>query len=201
MDCQTVRIALSARLDGEPMASDGPAVDDHVRACAGCAGWVGAAESLAARVAEVAERDHHPDLVAATLGAAATTAAGPWWRTVGWRRIALAGIAVAQLVLAASSLSAGDEHHAHHYHELGAWEAALAVGLLAVAWRPARAWGMLPLVAAVVLALAVATTADVIAGQASFGRELSHLLAVVALVVLRPLAAGTRPTLRLVRTA
>jgi predicted anti-sigma-YlaC factor YlaD len=196
VECTPIRLALSARLDGEPTDLDQHELDAHLRSCAGCRGWLEAAEALTLRARTEREPDRAPDLVAAVL--AADVSPPP---TIDWRRAALALVALAQLTLAIGSILGGDRDHAHQFHELGAWDAALAAGFLVAAWRPARAWGMLPLVAAVVVALALATLADMGAGHATFGRELPHLLAVAGLVLLRPLALGARPPLRLVRPA
>ncbi len=71
-------------------------------------------------------------------------------------RVALAGIALAQLALAVPTLLFGTDEGApvHIAHEVGAWDLALAVGFLFAAWRPLRAVGMLPFVAALSAGLA-----------------------------------------------
>ena len=65
-------------------------------------------------------------------------------------RWALFVVALTQLVLAAPALLLGEDTGAtvHVARELGAFDLALAVGLLVAAWQPARAWGLLPVVAA-----------------------------------------------------
>ena len=77
-------------------------------------------------------------------------------------------------------------------HELGSWDVALAVGFLFAAWRPARAWGMLPLVAALVVCLLGTTSVDLADGHAHVARELTHVLEVVGLGCLWPLGRRGR---------
>ena len=65
-------------------------------------------------------------------------------------RWALFVVALTQLVLAAPALLLGEDAGAtvHVARELGSFDVALAVGLLVAAWQPARAWGLLPVIAA-----------------------------------------------------
>ena len=81
---------------------------------------------------------------------------------------------------------------AHLDHELGSWDLALSAGLLFAAWRPARAWGMLPLVAAVAIALAGTAVSDVISDTTSLGAESTHLLEAVGVLFLWNIARLTR---------
>ena len=46
MDCQDVRAALSARLDGEPSGADDDVVDAHLDACDECRAWFEKAVAL-----------------------------------------------------------------------------------------------------------------------------------------------------------
>jgi predicted anti-sigma-YlaC factor YlaD len=76
-----------------------------------------------------------------------------------------------------------DDGHAsiHLAHELTAWDMGLAAGFLVVAWRPARAWGMLPLVGVLVAAMVVTSGFDLVWGHALLGRETVHALALAGL--------------------
>jgi predicted anti-sigma-YlaC factor YlaD len=98
-----------------------------------------------------------------------------------WRAV-LAVTALTQLVLAwPGEFLHGGHASAHLAHELSAWDIGLAVGFLFVAWRPARAWGMLPLVAVLVGCMTVTSAVDAASGHALLGREFVHALAVVGL--------------------
>ena len=87
-------------------------------------------------------------------------------------------MAVVQMLLALPVLLLGRDAGApvHIAREVGSFDFALAVGFLFVGWRPARAYGMLPLVAALVACLGITTAVDLARGTASFLGESAHLL-------------------------
>ena len=159
MECAQIREALSARLDGEPADLPDDQVDGHLLGCRACTSW---AEELATlhRMVRVREAEPVPDLSAAIVAAfvPARGGAGPDARHLGplgepisRARWALFVVALTQLVLAGPALF-GDDSGAtvHVAREVGSFGVALAVGLLVAAWQPARAWGLLPLAAALV---------------------------------------------------
>jgi predicted anti-sigma-YlaC factor YlaD len=98
-------------------------------------------------------------------------------------------VGVAQLCLAVPALL-GDDGGApiHIAHEQGSWFLALAVGLLVVAWRPARAAAMLPIMAALVAALGFTMALDIAAGRTQAAAEAPHGLAILGLGFLWVLA-------------
>lgn len=99
----------------------------------------------------------------------------------GSARLLLAVTALVQLALSLPALVLGEQASAglHVAREIGATEVALAVGVLAAAWRPWRAAGMLPVVAALAVGLAGTTLIDVAGGEAFALHEVPHLLALV----------------------
>ncbi len=100
-------------------------------------------------------------------------------------RFGLALVAVVHLLLSLPDLLLGSGHEGvHAARELGATDVALAVGVLAAAWRPWRAAGMLPVVAALSAGLAATSLLDLLAGETTALRELPHLLAVVETLLL-----------------
>ncbi len=132
-----------------------------------------------------------PDLSDTILSrVAALPAAGPASPHLGWWRAALALIALAQLAVALPALVLGTDagEATHIARELGSWDLALGFGFLFAAWRPARAWGMLPLVVPLVACLVLTTAFDVVDMQASLLRESTHLLDLIGLPVLWMLA-------------
>lgn len=199
MECPACREAVSARLDGRDV--DDPAVDEHLAGCGPCQAWRAEVVALAHRF-DVHAAQLAPDRSAAILAvlagesAAAETAAHhdalrPW-------RIGLVVLGAAQLLLAVPVLL-GSESGAgvHVAREMGSFDVALAVGFLVAAWRPARAWGMVPLVAALATCLAVTSAIDVAEGRAVLGAETLHLTHVLGLVMLWALAhAYRRPVQR-----
>ncbi len=194
MTCDLFREALSAHVDGEAADVPEAVIDDHLHTCSGCRAWSAAVEDLV-RVTRISPAEPVPDLTAAILAKAPqpTPAADRWRRPVRW---ALAGVALVQLFFALPDLVFGGHPggHVHMAHEVGSWDVALAFGFLVAALRPARAWGMLPLVAAIVGLLMVTTGLDVADGNSIFGRQSTHGLQVVGLALLWGLAR--RPILR-----
>jgi predicted anti-sigma-YlaC factor YlaD len=184
-----IREALSARLDGEATSLDDEAVDHHLHACPACTAW---ADELTAlhRVVRVREAEPVPDLTAAILAAAPrATRAGrrsPLPGVVSPARWALLVVALTQLVLAAPALLLGEDAGAsvHVARELGAFDVALAIGLLVAAWQPARAWGLLPVVAALACVMGGTAVLDVARGTASSLGEAHHVLDLAGVAVL-----------------
>ena len=64
----------------------------------------------------------------------------------------------------------------HVTREMGSVDVALALGALAVAVWPWRAGGLLPVLAALTVMLAVTATLDLLRGGTGWGRELPHLI-------------------------
>jgi predicted anti-sigma-YlaC factor YlaD len=100
-------------------------------------------------------------------------------------RVALVVVALLQLALAVPALLLGSDGGApvHVARELGSFDAALAVGFLVAAWQPARAFGLLPVAAALVAFLAGTAVLDVAAGHAPAMAESHHLLDLVGLAL------------------
>ncbi len=151
----------------------------------------------------VQQADQVPDLVPAILDRAPAPVGSPRARIgepVRAARWALFTVALTQLVLAAPALLLGEDAGAsvHVARELGAFDVALAVGLLVAAWQPARAWGLLPVVAALALVMGGTAVVDVARGSAGSSGEVHHLLdlAGVGLLWLVARAASAPPTTR-----
>jgi predicted anti-sigma-YlaC factor YlaD len=185
MRCTRFREAISARIDGEEPGMPVENVDAHLAVCPECRSWAAAATSpaLTAAASPGDPVAIDPALLARLVGpaAAARTGRSRLMSTLEWRMV-LAGIGLAQLVLAwPGGFLEGGHASTHLSHELTGWDVGLAVGLLVVGWRPARAWGMLPLVAVLVAATVVASGVDLASGHALLGREAVHALALAGL--------------------
>ena len=199
MHCDSIREAYSARLDGEdpPPDTDPAEVDAHLAACPACRGWTEAAEALHPR-ARIRGVDAVDDRTEAILAGVPLTA-----RPIAARegvRYALMAVALTQLVLAVPALLAlstpGVE--AHLSREMGAFELALAVGLLSAAWRPRLAPGLLPFAAALAAAVVFTAVTDVVGGSAGAGTEAHHVLDLAGVALLwflpvRPRRLGRGP--------
>lgn len=190
--CDRIREALSARLDGEAADLPEHLVDEHVAGCAECAAWQQQALSLAARVVT---QTTGPDLVGPVLSAVRADEAqrAARRRRATATRVGLALIALIQLALSGPGLILGHDHTApiHVAHEVGSFDAALALGLLLAAIRPRLAAGMLPLVAAITGLLLLTAGSDVAAGRTSAMTESPHLLDLAGGLLLLRLATAT----------
>jgi predicted anti-sigma-YlaC factor YlaD len=192
MRCTRFREAISARIDGEDPGLPSEKIDAHLAECPDCRSWAGAAASPALR-ARASSGDPvaiDPAVLAqlARPAAAAEPARPGLVSTVEWRMV-LAVIGLAQVVLAWPGVFLHDGHASIHLaHELTGWDMGLAAGFLVVAWRPARAWGMLPLVAVLVAAMVITSGVDLLSGHGLLGREAVHALALAGLGCLWALA-------------
>lgn len=118
-------------------------------------------------------------------------------------RVALAVIALGQIAVTIPALILGQDHSAsmHVAHEMGAFDAAVAVGLLVAVRRPARAMGMLALIGVAALLLVVTAAADLATGHTDFLDEASHLLVVASWLLLRRMAMLAPPSVDRPRAA
>jgi predicted anti-sigma-YlaC factor YlaD len=217
MECDAVREALSARLDGEPSGQPDDLVDGHLTGCRACTAW---SEELATlhRMVRVREAEPVPDLSAAIVAAFDPSPGGRRRAVAGSRRPilgeavsgtrwALFIVALTQLVLAGPALLGDDPGASVHVaRELGSFDVALAVGLLVAAWQPARAWGLLPVAAALATVMAGTAALDIFDGRTSSFGEAHHLLdlagvALLWLVAREERAAGSTRAPRPLTTA
>ena len=191
MGCEQCREALSARLDGEDDPAGRVAVDAHVRGCAGCRQWLQDATAVT-RLARIGLPLPAPGVPESVLDAAP----GPGRsRAVAVLRLTLGGLAAAQLLLAVAQIAnpangatamTGHTQGAsgnHLLHESAAWNIAVGVGFLVIAWRRARPAGQLPVLTAFVAALALLSAGDLVTAEVSWSRLASHLLLVAGYIL------------------
>jgi len=199
MECDHIREALSARIDGEDPGAAAEVVDHHLATCTRCAAW---ADDLAGlhRITRIREAEAVPDLTARIVDTALPTTARlrrPASAPVSGARWALFVIALTQVVLAGPALLLGVDGNAavHAARELGAFDVALAVGLLVAAWQPERAWGLLPVVAALGLVMGGTAVIDTVRGNTSSLGEVHHVLELAGVVLVWAVAreAGHEP--------
>ncbi len=114
-------------------------------------------------------------------------------------QLATVAIAVVQLLLALPALfgTLGLGLSPHAAHELGSFDAALAVGFLVAGVRPAWARGYTPVAAVLAVCLTVTSGLDAAHQQVSLLRETGHLVVVGQALLLwalaRTAAAGRTP--------
>ena len=183
MDCENYRLGISARLDGEDAGVDDATLAWHLAGCEPCRRYETEAIALT-RAAHVVATQPAPDLAPAIMAAinAERTATSRRFDPQALRA-GLIALAVVQMVLALPVLLLGRDAGApvHVAREVGSFDVALAVGFLFVGWRPVRAYGMLPLVAALVACLGVTTAVDLARGTATLLGESAHLLDLMGL--------------------
>jgi predicted anti-sigma-YlaC factor YlaD len=189
------RLGISSRLDGEDAGVDDATLAWHLAHCAGCRRYQADAIHLT-RATRVAAAEPTPDLGPAIMGAIARERAAASRRfDPEALRGGLIALAVVQMLLALPVLLLGRDAGApvHIAREVGSFDFALGVGFLFVGWRPARAYGMLPLVAALVACLGISTTVDLLRGTATLLGESAHLLDLFGLASVWELARVDGP--------
>ena len=184
MNCEGCRVLLSAVLDGEADPLEAGIAAGHVENCESCQTWYEGAQRLH-RLLRVQPAEAVPDLTTAILARAHPPAPGRG----EWTRTALAAVALTELILAGPALLGHDTgatvHLARH---IGALTAALALGYLYAAWRPVRAFGLLPIAGALAATMTVTAFLDVVQGRTRAIGESGHVLDVAALLLLWMLA-------------
>lgn len=123
-------------------------------------------------------------------------------------RPALAWVGVVVAIQSVQPLLFGalDGAPTHVARHVGASALALAIGFGYAAWRPTRAFGLVPLVAALFAATVVASVLDTISGTRSALAESVHIAELIGMVLLWSVAGApgwerTRDIVRSVRRA
>ena len=181
LDCDTAREFISASADGELDTHNERRLGVHLDGCVECTAYAERVASLT-RSVRLRPLEASPQFVDRVLARSATArlGRGAWLRpALAWCGIVLAVQAVPPLVFA--ELDGAATHVARH---VGASALALAIGFLFVAWRPQRAAGLLPFVAALLATTLVGAVLDTVNGERSALAEATHLAELVGLVLL-----------------
>lgn len=181
IDCEIIREALSARADGEATSDDIALIDAHLTGCPECQG-VAVDMARLDRMVRIRPAEAVPNLVASVTARARPARLGRG----GWLRPALAWVAVVMLIQSLPALILGEAsgtspHLARH---LGAFGAALAIGFAYAAWKPHRAFGLLPFTAALVATTTISIVADIVTGSRTPLAELIHITELAGLALL-----------------
>lgn len=190
VSCDAVRVALSARLDGERAALDDSLLDAHVAGCEECQRWYSTVTALGRNLTmgvageELSSATPKSGSVEAALQLVNSINATSTGRTAPLRRrrtpmivarICLAVLAVVYILWAGLLLfgahsdasiivDASDPLFARYVLEAAVTRFALGVGLACVAWRPAAASGALPVYLAMWAFGAGIATRDIVMG-------------------------------------
>jgi predicted anti-sigma-YlaC factor YlaD len=203
VDCTQCREALSAELDDEGSAVDQSVVDAHLKTCAACRRF-GDDAAHVTRLARTAVATPEPDVVDAVLVAAPRS---PRWRPATALRVLLGLVGAAQIVVALFGVlvaqASGHDSQGivlkgasvtHVAHESAAWNLALGVGFLWIAWRSSRTSGMVPTLTTFVAVLAALEVLDVVTGRVDPERFVLHGLVLAGLILVIVLDRLPRPT-------
>ena len=182
-------------LDGEDPGADRDLVQAHLAACAACREWQDAAHEVTrrARLQMARPGPHRADEILTAVRASARIRRRP--PPAAGARFALAAVAGGQLALTVPSLLLGHDHSlpVHVAHEMGSFDAALAIGFLVAAWRPGRALGMRAMAGVTAMLLVTTAAVDLAVGRTGLADETPHVLAVAGWLLLRYLAAAAPP--------
>lgn len=195
-------------MDSEESEAERGAIDVHLATCAACRRFADEAARIT-RLARTAVATKEPDLVEAVLAAAPRSRRS---QLVTALRVLLGLVGLAQAEMALASMLAPHTSEpaaqgvvlqgasaAHFVHESAAWNLALGVGFLWVAWRSSRTSGMVPTLSTFVAVLTVVVVIDTMAGAVGTVRMLGHGLVVLGLILMIVLdrlpkpAGGTVP--------
>lgn len=181
VECASTIDRASALLDDEASVADQQALAVHLESCVPCRTEVDRL-ALLTRQVRLRSVEAVPDVATRVLDRARPPRLGRG----GWIRPTLVVVA---LVLAAQSVDPlvfGELHGAstHVARHVGAFSMALAIGLVYAAWRPHRAFGLLPLAGALTLMMVAAAVLDVASGHRSLQAEIVHLPEIAGLVLL-----------------
>lgn len=181
MPCADARELVSAAADDELLDGEGELLDAHLEGCPSCRAH---AEQVAVltRTMRLRPAGADTDIAARVLARSGVPRLGRG----GWTRPALVWIAVVIAIQSFDPLVFGrlDGTPTHVARHVGASGLALAIGLLYAAWRPHRAFGLLPLVGALFAATAAAALLDTITGDRPPSAEVVHVAEVAGMVLL-----------------
>jgi predicted anti-sigma-YlaC factor YlaD len=179
--CSLARELVSAAADDELAPDEERRLVAHLEGCVDCTAYANELAGLTRtiRLRPVASRDDLTELILAR-SRPPRLGRGGWMRpALAWVGLVVAAQSIAPLVF--GDLDGTPTHVARH---VGASALALAIGLLYGAWRPARAFGLLPLVAALFLATVVAAALDTLAGDRTAVAESVHVAELIGMVLL-----------------
>ena len=184
MDCTTAREFVSAQIDGDTGHS--AEVEAHLATCAACRAWKEDVHGLERRLMHSAAA-HGPR----RRFIPPTPRGFERYRVI---RLVLAWIGVLLIAWNLPDLFAGgvDVTLIHLSRHQSAFSMALGATFLFVAWRPDRAYGMVPVAAVFAITLAGATF-DLINGASTVARESIHLIEILGLAIVWALGISAGP--------
>jgi predicted anti-sigma-YlaC factor YlaD len=194
MSCARYREAASARLDGEPLGMSAAALEHHLTGCAECAGWLAAAERAGRglRISGTTPPDLSGRILRQVVLPAARLSRRRWLVRAGLALLGFVQWALALPALFGQNVAMQPAMSVHAAHESAAWNLAMGASFLAVAVKPARAVGTLPILATFVTVLSVLSVPDLLAGAVEAARLASHAGVLAGLVLVAVLSRAER---------
>lgn len=184
MECEDARNGISAAIDdNRPVVA---VIEAHLEKCDSCRRWQDAAHRLRrATLHSVAEDESVP---------VAVSGLPRGFNAHRWVRFALAWAAALLIVWnIVDMFSAGAGTAIHLERHQAAFDVALGLAFLFVAWRPDRAYGMVPFAVTFTAALSGAAIIDLLNGASTLGRESAHLIELAGLGLLWVLGTAVGP--------
>jgi predicted anti-sigma-YlaC factor YlaD len=191
MDCPDVIELISAHLDRRAAPSEVRLMEIHIATCEPCGRYWRAAAALE-RSVRVRPAEPIPDLTGSILARARP----PRARHLAWLRVSLAWIGLLGVAQAVPNLVLGHDAGAttHVARHVGALTIALFIGFVYAAWRPERAFGLLPVAVALAVAMICASIVDISQGLVSAPGELAaHSIDIAGVTLLWFLAGTPKP--------
>ncbi len=187
MKCDSIHELLSAAADGEATSTEQTLIDAHLEGCTDCRAYAGRIAGVD-RMVRVRAAEPVPDLVDVVVSRSRPARLGRG----GWLRPALAWVAILLFVQSIPALVFGntDGADAHLSRHLGAFGMALALGFAYAAWKPHRAFGLLPFTAALVVTMVASAAFDLVDGGRSALAESVHLTELAGLALLWMIAGS-----------
>ncbi len=181
--CHPFRELVSARIDGELGNNDEVQLDAHLGTCPSCLAFQDDSYALrrALRMQVVAPQQATPD-PATFAGSLQSVSA------LQWALFVVGGTLV--LLNAQAVFVSGGTTAAHLSRHDGVFGTALGIGMLAVAAKPHRAIGLVPLTSAIAVLMAIVATADLVSGDANLLAEAIHIVEFAGLICLWVISGG-----------
>ena len=181
--CNHFRELISADVDGELDPSDHALLQNHVEQCPACERF--AQDSWALR------RSLRVTPVTTSADTQATVDVTGPLGTVSALRWVLFVIGATLVILNSQAVLFADAtSQAHVGRHDGVFGTALGIGMLAVAIKPHRAIGLVPLTSTIALLMAIVAAVDLVTERASLGAEAIHVVEFAGLVCLWVISGG-----------
>jgi predicted anti-sigma-YlaC factor YlaD len=181
--CSTARELISARIDGELDAADETQLDSHLQSCVSCLEYQEDAfalrRALRMRVVEPEPAANvSVDLAGSLQGVS----------ILRWALFVIGGTLVVLNLSPIISPDGGAGAHLDRHD--GVFGMALGIGMLAVAAKPHRAIGLVPLTSAIALLMTIVAIADLVTGNANLLAEAVHVVQFAGLICLWVISGG-----------